>query len=60
MQIPLNWFLDVLGSVEGRVVSANASSLLPPYAFAYPSWNVLLLGMFGVSRFLFVNKGSQS
>ena len=59
-------FLHVLGSIEGRFVSApntfkqTLGLLCCNYYFINPSWDVLCLGIFGVRWCIFVNKGGQS
>ena len=59
-------FLHVLGSIEGRFVSApntfkqTLGLLCRNYHFLNPSWDVLRLGIFGVWWCIFVNKGGQS
>ena len=51
-------FLHVLGSIEGRLVSAPGLFCCY-YGFVDPSWNVLHLGVFGLRWCMFVDKGRQ-
>ena len=59
-------FLHVLGSIEGRFISAPNSFeqmlglFCCDYTFVDPSWDILRLDMFGMRWCVFVNKGGQS
>ena len=58
-------FLHALGSIECTFVSGpdafkqTLGLFCCYYAFIYPSWNVLSLGMFSVRWCIFVNKSRQ-
>ena len=58
-------FLHVLGSIEGRSISAPNTFkqtlvlFCHNYRFINPSWDVLHLDMFGMSWCMFVDKGRQ-
>ena len=58
-------FLHVLRSIKVRFISApnpfklTLGLLCRNYSFINPSWNVLRLGMFGMTFCVFVNEGGQ-
>ena len=63
--IVLMVFLHVLGSIEGRFISApntfkqTLGLFCRNYRFVNPIWDVLCLGIFGAWWCIFVDKGGQ-